>query len=177
MHFIFTEKDTAMTEYKGIVKTRTNERKILLVVVSCIILFLSYQMRNWLYVIMALIMMSAIFYSKEHVVNEKGVHIIYNFFGIKIPYSWGWDVITIVRPDYKKAKPNVLMEIARDVTIRGFVFKKSDAEGVMELAKRMNPNIYVEDYTEEEADRAEEERRMKMAYAMQRQKKDKKKKK
>ena len=50
-----------MTEYRGIVKTRTNERKMLLVVVSCIILYLSFQMRNWLYFAMGLIMMSAIF--------------------------------------------------------------------------------------------------------------------
>ena len=163
-----------MTEYRGIVKTRTNERKILLVVVSCIILYLSYQMRNWLYFAMGLVMMSAIFYTKEHVVNEKGIHIIYNFFGIKIPYTWTWDVITVVRPDYKKAKPNVLMEMAKDVTIRGFVFTKADAEGVMELAKRMNPNTFVEDYSEEEAEQAEAERKAKIAYAMQRDKATKK---
>ena len=166
-----------MTEYRGIVKTRTNERKILLVVVSCIILYLSYQMRNWLYFAMGLVMMSAIFYTKEHVVNEKGIHIIYNFFGIKIPYTWTWDVITVVRPDYKKAKPNVLMEMAKDVTIRGFVFTKADAEGVMELAKRMNPNTFVEDYSEEEAEQAEAERKAKMAFAMQRDKAAKKSKK
>ena len=178
MHFYRLKRnDLEMTEYKGIVKTRTNERKMLLVAVSCIILYLSFDMRNWLYFAMGLVMMSAIFYTKEHVVNEKGIHIIYNFFGVKIPYSWTWDMVTIVRPDYKKAKPDVLVEIAKDVTIRGFVFKKSDAQGVMDLAKRMNPNIYVEDYTEEEAEKAEAERRAKMAYAMQRQKKDKKKKK
>jgi len=163
-----------MTEYRGIVKTRTNERKMLLVVVSCIILYLSFQMRNWLYFAMGLVMMSAIFYTKEHVVNEKGIHIIYNFFGFKIPYTWTWDVITVVRPDYKKAKPNVLLEMAKDVTIRGFVFTKADAEGVMELAKRMNPNTFVEDYSEEEAEQAEAERKAKIAYAMQRDKAAKK---
>ena len=107
-------------------------------------------------------------------VNEKGIHIIYNFFGFKIPYTWTWDVITVVRPDYKKAKPNVLMEMAKDVTIRGFVFTKADAEGVMELAKRMNPNTFVEDYSEEEAEQAEAERKAKIAYAMQRDKATKK---
>ena len=167
-----------MESYKGIVKTRTPERKVILVVVTCIILYLSWQQRNYLYMALAVVMMTAVFYQKEHVVDEKGIHIIYNFFGVvRIPYTWTWDVITVVRPDYKKAKPNVLMEMAKDVTIRGFVFTKKDAEGVMKLAKRMNPNTFVEDYDEQEAERAEEERKAKMAYAMQRKKAEKKNKK
>ena len=163
-----------MEQYKGIVKTRTPERKMLLVVVTGIILFLSYQQHNYFYMAMAVVMMTAVFYSKEHIVDEKGVHIVYNFFGIKIPYTWTWDVITVVRPDYTKAKPDVLLEIAKEVTIRGFVFKKSQVQDVMDFVKRMNPNIYVEDFTEEEAARAEEERKAKMAYAMQRKKAEKK---
>ena len=103
-----------MEQYKGIVKNRTPERKMLLVVVTGIILFLSWQQRNWLYMILALVMMSAVFYTKEHLVDKNGVHIVYNIFGIKIPYTWTWDVITIVRPDYSKAKPNVLLEIAKE---------------------------------------------------------------
>ena len=163
-----------MEEYRGIVKNRTPERKIMLVVVTGIILFLSYQQRNYLYMALAVVMMTAVFYTKEHLINKSGVHIVYNIFGIKIPYTWTWDVITIVRPDYTKSKPNVLLEIAKDVTIRGFVFKKSEVQDVMDFIKRMNPNIQVEDYTEEEAARAEEERKAKMAYAMQRQKAEKK---
>lgn len=166
-----------MEQYKGIVKNRTPERKMFLVAVTGLILFLSWQMRNYLYMILALVMMSAVFYSKEHIVDRKGVHIVYNIFGIKIPYTWTWDVITIVRPDYSKAKPNVLLEIAKDVTIRGFVFKKSEVQDVMDFIKRMNPNIQVEDFTEQEAARAEEERRAKMAYAMQRKKAEQKQKK
>ena len=163
-----------MEEYRGIVKNRTPERKIMLVVVTGIILFLSYQQRNYLYMALAVVMMTAVFYTKEHLINKSGVHIVYNIFGIKIPYTWTWDVITIVRPDYTKSKPNVLLEIAKDVTIRGFVFKKSEVQDVMDFIKRMNPNIQVEDFTEEEAARAEEERKAKMAYAMQRQKAEKK---
>ena len=175
MHFsLFNIRVFEMEQYKGIVKTRTPERKIMLVVVTGIILFLSYQMRNYLYMIMAVVMLTAVFYTKEHIVDKNGVHIVYNLFGIKIPYTWTWDVITIVRPDYSKAKPNVLLEIAKDVTIRGFVFKKSEVQDVMDFIKRMNPNIQVEDFTEEEAARAEEERKAKMAYAMQRKKAEKK---
>ena len=163
-----------MEQYKGIVKNRTNERKIVLVIVTGLILYMSWQMRNYIYMIIALVMMSAVFYSKEHIIDKNGVHIIYNIFGIKIPYTWTWDMITIVRPDYNKAKPNVLLEIAKDVTIRAFVFKKSEIHNVMDFIKQMNPNIQVEDYTEEEAAEAEEERRAKMVKAMQHKKATKK---
>ena len=165
-----------MTQYKGIVKTRTPERKILLVVVGCIILYLSFEMRNWLYITMAVILLFAVFFTKEHIVDEKGVHIVYNFLGIKIPYSWGWDVITAIRPDYDKAKPNVLLEIGKDVTIRAFVFTKEDALEVMKFAKEMKPDLYVDDVTEEEYRKREADRKAKMAYAKERQKKSKKKK-
>ena len=178
MHSLFyRSRRSIMEQYKGIVKNRTPERKIILVVVTGIILFLSWQMRNYIYMALAVVMMSAVFYSKEHIIDKNGVHIVYNILGIRIPYTWTWDVITIVRPDYTKARPDVLLEIAKDVTIRGFVFKKSEVQDVMDFIKRMNPNIYVEDFTEEEAARAEEERKAKMAYAMQRQKAEKKNKK
>ena len=163
-----------MVQYKGIVKKRSSDRKILLVVVGAIVLFLSYQQRNPLYIIMAVIMIAAIFFDKEHIVDEKGVHIVYNFLGIKIPYSGSWDVITAMRPDYKKAAPNVLMEIGKDVTIRAFTFTKKDAVGVMELAKKMNPKMYVDDRDEEQRERDNEEHKAKMAYARERARAEKK---
>ena len=164
-----------MVQYKGILKKRTNERKIMLVIIGGIILFLSYPQRKLLYIIMALVMISAIFYDKDHIVDEKGVHIIYKFFGVfKVPYSWSWDMITAMRPDYKKAAPNIYMEIAKDVTIRAFVFTKSDAIGVMELAKRMNPDMYVDDRDEEQRQKDSEEHKAKMAFARERARAEKK---
>ena len=163
-----------MVQYKGIVKKRTPERKILLTAGGGIILFLSFMRHNVLYICVAIILMLAIFFEKEHIVDEKGVHIVYNFFGIKIPYSWSWDVITAMRPDYKKAAPNIYMEIAKDVTIRAFTFSKKDAIGVMELAKRMNPDMYVDDRDEQQREHDNEEHRAKMAYARERAKAEKK---
>lgn len=136
--------------YKGIVKTRDTRRKGILLIGGIIILYMAYLQRNWLYIMMAIILIMAIFFKKEHVVSERGISIEYELFGIKVSNKWEWSEITAVRPDYKKAKPNVLMEIAKDVTIRGFVFSEEDAWGVIELAKKMNPNAYVDDRTEEQ---------------------------
>lgn len=136
--------------YKGIVKTRDAKRKGILLVGGIIILYMAYLQKNWLYIMMAVILIMAIFFKKEHVVSEKGIFIEYDLFGMKVSNKWEWDQITAVRPDFKKAKPNVLLEIAKDVTIRGFVFSEEDVWGVIELAKKMNPNMYVDDRTEEQ---------------------------
>ncbi len=136
--------------YKGIVKKRDAKRKAYLIVGGIVILYLAFLQKNWLYIMLAIILMLAIFFKKEHVVSEKGVAIEYDLFGMKVTNKWEWNQITAIRPDFKKAKPNILLEIAKDVTIRAFVFEEEDAWGVMELAKKMNPDMYVDDRTEEE---------------------------
>ncbi|MGN0733415.1 MAG: hypothetical protein ACI4LC_04470 [Emergencia sp.] len=151
--------------YKGIVKERDSKRKMLLLAGCLLMLFLSINMRNFLYICMSAILGVAVFFKKEHIVSEKGVSIKYSLFGMKIDYKWEWSEITGIRPDFKKSKPNVLLEIAKDVTIRGFVFKKEDIPGVLELAKKMNPDMYVDDRTEEERMEAEDERNRKLAEA------------
>ena len=63
-----------------------------------------------------------------------------------------------MRPDYKKAKPNIMMEIAKDVSVRAFVFTPEDAVKVMEFAQSMNPEAYVDSRTEAEREAYKEER-------------------
>ena len=126
------------------------KKKGYLLVGGIVILYMAFLQKNWLYIMLAVILTLAIFFKKEHVVSEKGVSIEYDLFGMKVSNKWEWDQITAIRPDYKKAKPNILLEIAKDVAIRAFVFTEEDAWGVMELAKKMNPDMYVDDRTQEE---------------------------
>lgn len=136
--------------YKGIVKTRDAKRKALLLAGSIVILYIALMQGNYLYIAVDAVLILAVFFKKEHVVSEKGVSIEYELFGIKVSNKWEWSQITAIRPDYKKAKPNILLEIAKDVTIRPFVFKEKEAWDVMNLARKMNPEIYVDDRTEEQ---------------------------
>ena len=136
--------------YKGIVKERDLKRKTILLIGGIVILYLSFRQQNYFYMILAVILTLAIFFEKTHLVSERGVEIRYKLFAWKVVNRWEWDQITAIRPDFKKAKPNILLEIAKDVAIRPFVFTEEDAWGVMELAKKMNPNAYVDDRTQEE---------------------------
>lgn len=149
--------------YKGIVKERDPKRKMLLFAGCMLVLFLSILSGNYLYVCVAIVISLAVFFKKEHVVSEEGVMIVYRLLGMKVVDKWEWKDLTAMRPDFKKARPDVLMEIGRDVTIRAFVFKKEDVPGVLELAKKMNPNMYVDDRTEEERFEAEDERNRRLA--------------
>lgn len=161
-------KDGDEMVYKGIIRERTKERKIFLILIGALTFYLSYRKENYLYMAIAVLLSTAVFFQKEHLVSEKGVTIRYKLFGMTVNNHWNWDVITAIRPDFKKAKPYIFLEIAKDVTIRAFVFKLEDAEAVMALAKRMNPDIYVDDRSEAEREKAEEERNAKIAYAKER---------
>ena len=44
----------------------------------------------------------------------------------------------------------MLVHIGKDVSIRDFVMKRSDISGIIELARRMNPDIYIGHMTAEE---------------------------
>ena len=101
--------------------------------------------------------MVACFFKKEHVISEEGVDIKYMLFGFTMHNYWKWDEITTLHTDYKKAKPNVMLHIGKDIVVRSFVMEKDDCQGAIALARRMNPGIYIENPTEEEQMKREEE--------------------
>ena len=47
--------------------------------------------------------------------------------------------------------------IGKDVVTRTFTMKPSDCKGAMELARRMNPHIYIDDITETEQELREQQ--------------------
>lgn len=155
--------------YKGIVKERSVQRKMFMFIVGAALFCVEFMEKNYLFMVILAILCLAIFFKKEHIVSEDGVEIRYQLLGAKVSYKWEWAEITAMRPDYKKAKPNIFMEIAKDVTIRAFVFTPEDAVGVMELAKKMNPDMYVDDRTEEQRREDEDERNRQIAEARMRQ--------
>ena len=155
-------------KFKGKIKERTPQRKMLLVVGGCIVLYLSIEQGNWFYVAVAVLLILAVFFSKEHVVDEKGVDIVYHFLGMTSHNLWRWDEISAMRPDFEKAAPDILMEINKGVTIRAFVFSRSDSQRVMEFAKEMNPDMYVDDRSEMERRAADAKHKQELANAQER---------
>jgi len=147
-------------EYKGFIrKERSTKKRILLFFGSLFLVGFNFMQGHYLYMVLAMLLCVLCAFQKEHVVSEEGVDIRYELLGFKHVHRWEWSDITAMRPDYKKSsEERIFLEIAKDVTIRAFIFTNDDAVAVMELAKRMNPEAYIDDRSEEERERYEQER-------------------
>ena len=137
-------------QYKGIVRKRELWFEIAMLITGGVLFYVELIRGQYFYLILLTILMLAIFFKKEQVISEEGIDIKYYLLGIKSVSHWDWKDITSMKPDYLKARPDVILLIAKDVTIRNFRMKAADASGVMQLAKKMNPKLGSDFYTEEE---------------------------
>ena len=142
-------------EIKGILPEKTKEKRYVMLALSLVMIYLSYESGQYIYIPLVILLIGAIFMKKEHVVSPEGVDIRYHVFGFKTVNRWTWDQITAMQPDYRKAAPNVQILFEKSSVLRSFVFTKADAARVMEMTKRMSPEAYVDDYTEEEQEEIE----------------------
>lgn len=136
--------------YKGILKKRTQSRKLLILAGCGLMTFYALRSGQYLYLLFILLAILAVFLKKEHIVSKEGVDIRRSLFGMTSLSRWTWDQITALQPDYIKARPNARLLIEKRSVIRPFVFTPEDCRAVIDLAKQMNPDIYVDYYTEEE---------------------------
>lgn len=145
-------------KYKGIVKERELWVKIAIFIAAVYLLYREIVAGQYIYIPLALLVILACFFEKEHVISKEGVDIKYIMFKSLVKHNyWEWDEITTIHPDYKKARPNVMLHIGKDVVTRSFIMKPADCRGAIELARQMNPHIYIDDITAEEQERRDEE--------------------
>ena len=137
-------------EFKGILRERQTWLKIAILIAAGYMMYLTITVGQYLYTLFAVVVILAVFFKKEHVISKEGVDIRYELFGCKSMNRWEWKDITAIKTDYVKAYPNVLVHINKDVSIRDFVMKRSDISGIIELARKMNPDIYIGHMTAEE---------------------------
>lgn len=144
-------------KYKGIVSERKPWVKLAFALLAGFMLFLELKRGQYIYVPIVILVILACFFRKEHIISEEGVDIKSILFGISRHNLWRWDEITSLHTDYKKSAPNVMLHIGKDIVTRSFVMKASDIQAVLTLADEMNPNIYIDDVSEEEQERREQE--------------------
>ena len=169
-----------MKVYKGIIKKRDQKRKSLILIAFGIFAFVAYTVEQYFYIPLIIVGMLAVFHEKEHIVSEKGVEIKRNMFGMRSDNLWTWDEITALQPDYIKFRPHAQLLIERDTTLRPFLFEPHEVEEIIEMAKQLNPNIYVDFVTaeeQEEINRRNEQYKMQQRDLREKEKANKKKKK
>ncbi len=145
-------------KFKGILKERKLWVKIAALIVAAFLMYYEVLRGQYIYIPLAILVMVAVFFRKEHVISKEGVDIDYIIFeSVHQHHLWTWDEIDTLHVDRRKAKPNVMLHIGKDVVVRTFTFRPEDVDGIVELAKAMNPRIYIENPTEEEQEREYEE--------------------
>lgn len=147
-----------MKKYKGILREREPWLKAAIVLAAGYMMYLSLTGGMITYAALSVVVILAVFFQKEHIISDEGADISYNLFGLRHTNRWEWEDISALKTDYKKAYPDVILHINKDVSIRDFKMKRSDIPAILELAERINPEIYIDDISEEEQERRGQER-------------------
>lgn len=144
-------------KYTGILRERKPWVKVVVLILAAYMLFLQVMAKQWGYLPLVALVVLACFFQKEQVISEEGVDIEYHLFGMTMHNYWRWAEITTLHTDFKKAKPNVMLHIGKDIVTRTYVMTPSDCQAALRLAAEMNPNIYIEELTEQEQEKRERE--------------------
>lgn len=135
-----------MREFKGIVPERKKSTRIAFALLVVLMMVISFLIKKYIYLPLEVLVFLACFFSKEHIVSEEGVDLRYKLFGANTVHNWwGWDEITSIHTDYRKAAPKVQLHIGKDIVVRTFIMEEKDIPGIIKLAKEKNPEIYIED--------------------------------
>jgi len=131
--------------YYGILRQRKPWVKGTVLVLAAFMFYLEVRRGQWIYVPVLLFVVLACFFKKEHIISEAGADIKYTLFGWTSHNCWSWQEITTLHRDPRKAKPNMMLHIGKDVVTRSFVLTPDDCQAVLTLAAKMNPKIYIAD--------------------------------
>lgn len=145
-------------EFKGILKKRTTSAKIALLVVGAMLMVMEYKAKQYFYLPITAFILIAVFHKKDHIVSEEGVNIKRSIFGLVSDDIWSWDEITAIQPDYIKFRPNAQITFEKGSMLRSFLVTPEDCEKIIDLAEKMNPRMYVDNFTEEEQEQFEKEK-------------------
>ena len=115
------------------------------VFLALIMLYIEIRRGRYWYLPIAVFILLAAFFQKEYKISEEGVDIEYRLFGYRTHNYWFWKDITTLHTDYRKASPNVLLHIGKDVVVRTFVMDRESCQASLSLARKINPKIYIVD--------------------------------
>lgn len=134
-------------EFKGFVPQRKEWVSFVFSLLALLMLVLAILAHKYAYVPIILLVFFACYFSKEHIISEKGCDLKYMLFkGMFTTHNWWtWDEITSLHTDYRKAAPKVQLHIGKDIVVRTFLMEEKEIPKILKLAKEKNPKIYIED--------------------------------
>ena len=131
-------------QLRGILKERSPLVRGIIFLVALLMLGLEIWRGLYIYIPITLLVALIPFFDKAQIISESGIDVEYKLFNSVMHNIWNWGEITSLHLDYRKGGANVMLHIGKEVT-RTFVVTPSDAILAKEMAKKANPNIYIED--------------------------------
>ncbi len=129
--------------YFGIMPERKLWVKAAVVLFGIYVVYHAVVNGTWLYLPFGIIMILATFSKRQHLISEKGADILYTVCGAEFHNLWTWEEINTIHTDSIKLRPNVAIHIGKDVVNRRFIFSEDNTDKILQLAKKMNPDIFI----------------------------------
>ncbi|MGP1570272.1 MAG: hypothetical protein ACTTH0_05055 [Eubacteriales bacterium] len=132
-------------QLRGIVKERSPLVRGAIFVIALMMLGLEIWKSLYIYIPITLLVALVPFFHKAQIISDVGIDVEYRLFNSIMHNIWKWEEITTLHADYRKAGANVMLHIGKDIVTRTFVVTPSDAIKAKEIARKYNPQIYIED--------------------------------
>lgn len=132
-------------QLRGILKERSPLVRGIIFLVALLMLGLEIWRGLYIYIPITLLVALIPFFDKAQIISESGIDVEYKLFNSVMHNIWNWGEITSLHLDYRKGGANVMLHIGKEIVTRTFVVTPSDAILAKEMARKANPNIYIED--------------------------------
>ena len=100
---------------------------------------------NYMWIITCLLLALVSVFGKQIAVTSAGICITYRIAFYTRVDQWPMAEIEYLHRERGKAPGQVMLHFTRGAMSRRLLFSESDGEKVMALAKRVNPNIYMDE--------------------------------
>lgn len=132
-------------QLRGIVKERSPLVRGIIFLVALLMLGLEIWRGLYIYILITLLVALIPFFDKAQIISESGIDVEYKLFNSVMHNVWEWSEITTLHADYRKAGENVMLHIGKGIVTRTFVVTSADAQAAKKMARKANPQIYIED--------------------------------
>ena len=143
------EKIKDIIYIKGKVPKHENWVKYCVAGIGCYMIYRALVSGPLYQIIIGIVIICCVFFEKQMIISDLGVDVVHKMFGVPFHNMWTWQDVTTIHTDYRKAAPDAMVHVGRDVVTRTYTFTYEESQIVLELAREKNPDIYIDDMTPE----------------------------
>lgn len=122
-------------------RKRSKSTLILLAILGAAFLTLGIQLRAWYGILAGALLLCSTLFQKYTLVDEDGITIVYDARVYKYREEWPFEQILTLHRETGKDPSKLMLHFMKGAMSRRLMFDVGDAQQVIDLALRKNPNI------------------------------------